>query len=167
MRSSTAELLDESHRTKTFSCGVRSLDEWLVDQAPRAQVSGTARTWVWTDDAKTVTAYYSIAPMYVRRDEVPRSMAGGASTVPAYLLARLALDRSLHGRGRGTELLVDALHRIVGAAASAGGRLIVVDAIDESAVAFYERHDFRRVRDPLRLVMKIATARDALGSSEG
>lgn len=167
MKAPTAELLDESHRTKVFSCGVRTLDEWLIGQARRAQVSGTARTWVWSDDAKMVVAYYSIAPMNVRREEVPRSMSGGVSTVPAYLLARLTLDRSLHGQGLGGVLLVDALRRIVGAADSAGGRLVVVDAIDESAVVFYERHDFRRVQGSQRLVMKVATAREALDHHEG
>ena len=167
MRVLAAEVLDSSHRTRGYSCGVTSLDEWLVDQALRAQVSGTARTWVWADDAKAVIAYYSIAPTYVRRDEVSRSMSGGVSTVPAYLLARLALDRSLHGQGMGTDLLLDALRRIIEAAASAGGRLIVVDAVDESALAFYERHDFRRVQGSLRLVMKVATAREALAPIEG
>jgi len=47
--------------------------------------------------------------------------------------------------------------------------LIVVDAIDEAAAAFYARHDFRSVRGdagpayPRRMVMKIATARSVLG----
>jgi predicted N-acetyltransferase YhbS len=91
--------------------------------------------------------------------------------VPAYLLARLALDLSLQGQGLGGELLVDALGRIVAAADVAGGRLIVVDAIDEAAAAFYARHDFRSVRgaaasvSPRRMAMKIATARSALGVS--
>ena len=165
MRALTAEPLDESRSSRGFSCGVRTSDERLVHQAARAQVSGTARTWAWSDDAKMVIAYYSIAPMNVRREEVPRSMSGGVSTVPAYLLARLALDRSLHGQGRGSDLLVDALRRIVGAADSAGGRLIVVDAIDERA-AFYERHDVRRVQGSQRLVMKVATAREALDHDE-
>lgn len=41
------------------------------------------------------------------------------------------------GTGLGSELLVDALERIVDAAQVGGGRLIVVDAIDDEARAFY------------------------------
>jgi hypothetical protein len=39
------------------------------------------------------------------------------------------------------------------------GRLIVVDAIDDRATAFYRRHDFTPVKgNPGGLVLKIATA---------
>jgi nucleotide-binding universal stress UspA family protein len=62
----------------------------------------------------------------------------------------------------GSELLVDALERIVDAAHVGGGRLIVVDAIDDEAHAYYRRHDFVPVADTMRLYLKIATARAAL-----
>jgi len=104
-------------------------------------------------------AYYSIAPTQVTKADVPRSLAGGYSTIPGYLLARLALDTSLQGEGLGAELLVDALGRIVEAARTGGGRLIVVDSIDEQAHAFYRRHDFIPVEGAMRLYLKVATAR--------
>ena len=78
--------------------------------------------------------------------------------IPAYLLARLALDQSLLGTGLGGELLHDALDRIVSAADNASGRLVVVDAFDEKAAAFYRHYDFKPVKNnPRRLVMKIST----------
>jgi ribosomal protein S18 acetylase RimI-like enzyme len=89
-------------------------------------------------------------------------MTGGYSTVPGYLIGRLALHRELQGRGLGTQLLLDALEVIAAAAEHGAGRVIVVDAIDEHAAAFYERHDFMRVRGGMRLVMKVATARKEL-----
>jgi predicted N-acetyltransferase YhbS len=98
----------------------------------------------------------------VTKVDVPRSLTGGYSTIPGYLLARLALDVGLHGQGLGAELLVDALGRIVGAARAGGGRLIVVDAIDDQAKAFYRRHDFIPVDGAMRLYLKVATARTAL-----
>ncbi len=63
-------------------------------------------------------------------------------SIPAILLARLALDRRLHGQGLGASLLLDALTRATDAMQIAGGRLIVVDAIDEPARRFYEHHGF-------------------------
>jgi hypothetical protein len=62
----------------------------------------------------------------------------------------------------GTEPLVDALERIVDAAHVGGGRLIVVDAIDDEARAFYRRHDFVPVAATMRLYLKVATAQAAL-----
>ncbi|MGI8729989.1 MAG: hypothetical protein ACR2LK_08380 [Solirubrobacteraceae bacterium] len=63
----------------------------------------------------------------------------------------------------GHELLLHALRTISAAARHAGGRIIVVDAIDEAAAAFYRAHDFRPIPgDPLRLVIKLSTAARAL-----
>ena len=111
-----------------------------------------------------VVAYYALAPTEVRRQDLPRAMTEGVSVIPSYLLARLALDRRLQGQRLGSQLLVDALEVVVAAAELAAGRLVVVDAIDEAAAAFYRHHDFTPVQGmPGRLVMKISTARAALG----
>jgi len=73
-----------------------------------------------------------------------------------------ALDGSLHGQGLGTQLLLDAVERIVEAADRAGGRVIVVDAIDAEAHRFYGHHGFRAIEHSNRLVMKLSTARAIL-----
>jgi predicted N-acetyltransferase YhbS len=161
--------LTNAHDLVQFDCGVPSLTQWLMGHALRAQKAGTARTYVWTaPDNPRVTAYYSIAPTRVVREEVSSGQAGGESIVPAYLLARLALDTSLHGQGLGGELLFDAMDRMVDAADRAGGRLIVVDAVDDRAASFYHRHGFTPVKgNPRRLVIKIETARRALDKPGG
>ncbi len=157
--------LTGQHEVTEFTCGKESLDHWLKTQALRAQQSDTARTYVWTAaQTPRVVAYYSIAPTQIVREGLTSGQAGGLSVVPAYLLARLALDRSLHGKGLGSELLVEALLMIVRAAQTGSGRLIVVDAIDDEAMAFYRHHDFQPVKgNERRLIMKVATARQALG----
>jgi GNAT superfamily N-acetyltransferase len=153
----------DHHQIEAFSCGKESLDTWLRNQARRAQAAGTARTYVWTrPNQPDVLAYFSIAPTQVVRAEVPSSLTDGYTVIPAYLLARLALDQTLHGQGLGSELLLDALTRIVEAARTASGRLIVVDAIDDQAHAFHRRHDFIPLKDSQRLYLKIATAEEAL-----
>jgi GNAT superfamily N-acetyltransferase len=134
-----------------------------VGQSLRAQRSDTARTYVWTSPGSAdVAAYYAVTPTEVRRVDLSGSLAGGVSVVPGYLLARLALDQSLHGTGLGTWLLIDALEIMLNAAEVAGGR-IVVDVIDESAAKFYARHGFQPIKhNPLRLVMKMASCRAIL-----
>lgn len=156
--------LTENHDRDTFDCGNEVLNRWLTDQALRAEQAGVSATTVWTRAPdRRVVAYHSISPTVLRRDELPsRSMAGGYTTVPGYLLGRLALDRTLHGQGLGSQLLIDALGRIVSACSKGGGRVIVVDAIDDAAAAFYKHHDLTPVAGTNRLVMKVATARAAL-----
>lgn len=65
------------------------------------------------------------------------------------LLARLAVDAKVHGRGVGAGLLSSALRKAL-AAEVAAVRLVVVDAIDDAAVTFYEHFDFRRTPEQHR-----------------
>lgn len=164
MTSWTSAALDEHHDVARLDSGRDALGLWLRDEALRAQQAGTAHTTVWTvPDGAHVVAYHAIAPTQFAKTDLPsRSLSAGYSAVPGYLLARLALDRSLHGQGLGTQLLLDALERIVSAASDAGGRLIAVDALDDTARGFYEHHNFQPIEHSNRLVMKVATARAAL-----
>ncbi|WP_211338714.1 GNAT family N-acetyltransferase [Georgenia muralis] len=115
----------------------------------------------------SVRAYYAVAPTQLNREDgLSRSMSAGYTSVPAYLVARLAVDLELQGRGLGAELLLDALELIVEAAELGGGRLVVVDAIDEMARAFYEHHGFTRIGGSDRLVIKVATVADVLRRSK-
>lgn len=165
MNAWTSEHLGSQHDLAHLDCGRVELDRWLVREALRAEKAGTASTIVWTAPGDpVVVAFYSIAPTQFARGDLPsRSLAAGYSVVPGYLIARLALDRGLQGQGLGSQLLLDALERIVDAATRAGGRLIAVDALDEDAHRFYRHHDLQPIPDSPRLVIKVATARSALG----
>lgn len=147
-----------------FSCGNEQLDEWLIVHASTATGHGT-RTYLLVDPSDRVVGYFAIAPHLLSRGAAPRQLARGApSNIPAVLLAKLALDSTLHGQGIGAELLVNALTTIVSAARDVGGRLVIVDAIDDGARAFYERHDFHPLPGaPHRLIMRMNTAARALG----
>ncbi len=159
------EPLRDGHDLERFECGVAALDEWLKRHARTASGQGT-RTYVLVEDrGQQVAGYFAVAPHLVAREATPASIGRGAPReIPAILLAKLALDRRFHGQGLGSELLVRALERIVDAARVAGGKLVVVDAIDEHAAAFYERHDFKRLPgERSRLVQKLSTVAKALG----
>jgi GNAT superfamily N-acetyltransferase len=152
------------HDLDGFDSGQPVLDDWLRAHARSATGQGT-RTYLLLDgDAGVVAGFFSIAPHLLERDEAPRRIGRGApARIPAILLAKLALDRRLHGQGLGAELLVHALTTIVTAARSAGGRLVVVDASDADAAAFYAAHDFSPTpRDPRRLVAKLSSVANAL-----
>ncbi len=77
--------------------------------------------------------------------------------IPAILLARLALDRSLQGQRLGGALLAEALEIAVRGAANVGAAFVVVDALHDKAAKFYEHYDFIPcVPNPLRLVRKMS-----------
>lgn len=157
--------LSGHHDVAGFDCGVPSLNAWLAGHALRAQQAGTARTFVWVaaQAPERVWAYFSLAPTEVARDVLSRRQSSGYTIAPGYLLARLAVHMELRGRGYGGQVLVDALSRAASAAEAGGGRLVVVDAIDEGAASFYRHYDFTPVKgNPRRLVLKMANIRNLL-----
>jgi GNAT superfamily N-acetyltransferase len=161
-----SETLADQHLLDKLSSGNPALDAWLQRHARRAQSMRTARTFVWHAGDQVVVAYFSLAAHLVVRAELPTRIGRGSpDAIPAVLLARLALDRSLHGQGLGGELLVDASSRTVQASDVAAARLVVVDASDEAAASFYEHHGFVAVPgNPQRLVQKLGDIATALGS---
>ena len=156
--------LTEEHDLASFRSGQDALDRWLKDSALNAEKMGTARTRVWISPER-VFAYYSLSPHVVSRSEIDRRVGRGSpDSIPAILLARLALDVSRQGRGEGSLLLVDALTVALDGMRKVGGRLVVVDAIDNKAAAFYKAHDFTPCPGrPDRLVLKASDAAASLG----
>jgi GNAT superfamily N-acetyltransferase len=158
------EPLVAGHDLDAFDCGHDALTEWLQRFARNATGQGT-RTYLLVEVASgAVAGYFAIAPYLVERDTAPPSVGRGApKRIPAILLAKLALRGDLHGQGLGAELLVYALTTIVTAARSAGGRLVVVDAVNSNAADFYRAHNFQSSpADPCRLIMKLSTTARAL-----
>jgi len=155
------------HLLTALDSGVPQLDEWLRRHAAGAEARRVARTFVWVDpngDPDRVLGYYSLTGHLLVRDALPSATGRGSpAEIPAVLLARLALDASLQGKGLGAVLLVDALARVVAATRTVAARFVVVDAVDEAAVGFYEHHGFRRIPGTLRLVQK---ASDVAASME-
>lgn len=153
----------ERHDAAALDSGQGDLDSWLRDHAAGAEARRVARTFVWCREDGTVVGYYSLSGHLLVRSTLPKSVGHGSPVeVPAVLLARLALDASLHGQGVGGALLADALERVVAATAVVAARFVVVDALDETAVGFYEHHAFRRIPGTLRLVQKVSDITAAL-----
>jgi predicted N-acetyltransferase YhbS len=161
-----SELLTDRHDLSRFSSGKEALDEWLKSSALHAAAMNTGRTFVWRVDAGRVVAYFILAAHLVAKEHIPPKVGRGSpQIIPAVLLAKLALDRSLTGQGLGGELLWDALSRAVAATQQVAARLVVVDAIDDTAVSFYQHFGFVALPGDLRrLVQKMSDIEAALTS---
>ena len=95
-----SETLADHHKLERFDSGSEALDTWLHGYARHAQAMRTARSFVWHGGDQVVVAYFSLASHLVVRADLPAKLGRGSpDAIPAVLLARLALDRSLRGRG--------------------------------------------------------------------
>lgn len=160
------EPLAPDHDTRDFDCGVESLNLWLQNHAAQAAAVGSARTFVVHDNEQDrVVGFHAVTAASITHAEATARAAKGMPRhpIPAALLARLAVDRTVQRRGVGAWLLRDALLRTLSAAESVGIRVLLVHAIDEDARAFYERHGFEpSPTDPLNLQMLIEDIRAAV-----
>ncbi|WP_448630506.1 GNAT family N-acetyltransferase [Cellulomonas soli] len=156
---------DYSSGFDTFTCGDPTLDAWLHDSALRAHEAGSTRVrLLWHLDSASLVGYYAICPTEVRRAELPLSskVRAAMSAVPGFMLAKLAIASHAQGRGLGRDLLLDALEHICDASDLAGGRIIVVDPIDDGATAFYARSGFRAVDGHTRMYLLVQDAKASL-----
>lgn len=159
-------LLSPDHDVSGFDSGEPETDNWLRVNGLRTQRQGSARTRVLTrpDDVR-VLGFYAVAPHDTHREDLPGSAAGGLTVVPGYLIAQLAVDRSVQGQGMGGELVLDAMETVVTASNAAGGRLVVVDAIHDRALGFYQRYGFIRIGQTQWLYLKVARIESSLAAA--
>ena len=151
------------HDLSPFSCGHPTLDDWLGRRALSNHESGASRTYV-TAHGVRVLGYYALASGALASSEATgRFRRNMPDPVPVAILARLAVDQTVHGKGVGRALFVDAAQRVVSAAEIIGIRGLIVHAISEEAAAFYaalglsatpaEPRTFMITLDELRLAL--------------
>ena len=160
------EPLAAHHTLEGFDCGTASMNRWLLDHARQSGGAGSARTYVLVDaDQERVVGYHALAAAAVSPAEATRRVRRGQPKhpIPAVLLARLAVDVSVQGRGLGAFLLRDAMTRALSASERIGARVLLVHALHEDARSFYERWGFERSpTDALNLQMLFKDIRKSL-----
>ena len=137
------EPLGPDHVVEGFDCGQTSLNIWLMRHARQAAAVGSARTYVVVDAHQgRVVGYHALAAAALEREAATARIVKGMPQypIPVVLLARLAVDLSVAGRGLGAWLLGDAMTRTLAAAETIGVRAMLVHAIDQDTAAFYLRH---------------------------
>jgi len=150
-------LLDTTHHLDAFQSGVDTLDYWLRHRARKNQDSGASRTYV-VCDASRVLAYYCLASGALTSEQSSsgRFSRNMPNPIPVAILGRLAVDRSLHGKGIGKALVRDACLRVMQAADILGIRGIVVHAFSLEAKSFYEKMGFDAAKnDPMMLTITL------------
>jgi len=161
------EPLAPGHDRDGFSCGVDSLDRYLRTQAGqdvRRKANGVF-VLVEIDRPNAVLGYYTLCATGLAQGDVP---AAARKHVPRYplvsatLMGRLAVAETKQGERLGALLLADAVRRAYASASTIGSSMLVVDAINERAAAFYEGHGFVRLPDSMRLVLPMHTIERSL-----
>ena len=150
--------LEKSHDRTSFDCGHEDLNHYLRTQARHDAEKRVAATFVLTrPGTPAVLGFYSLSASIIPVGELPPDLMKRLpryGQLPVTLLGRLAVDRSVGGKGVGEFLLVDALRRSLEATQHVAAMAVIVDAKDERAESFYRHFDFQSFQQtPLRLFL--------------
>jgi predicted N-acetyltransferase YhbS len=157
------EPLSADHDLASFTSGTENLDRWLKQRAMKNQVSGASRTFVACQTGQVV-AYYALASSAIAVEAASgRLRRNMPDPIPVVVLARLAVDQRLQGKGLGRALVQDASLRVIQAADAIGIRGMIVHALSDNAKAFYERVGFEpSPLDPMILMVTLSDMKAAL-----
>ena len=160
--------LARHHDRSAFDCGVPKLNSFIKATARQHGDKGISRTFVLSEQEKpaTIIGYFTLTLCEVGTESLPSAYAKKYPQhgLPAVRLARLAVSRKYQGKGYGSLLLAEAIHRTVLIAEQAGLIGLFVDAKDERAHKFHERYGFVSLPGhSLQLFLPLETLRLAGG----
>lgn len=152
--------LTGQHDRTVFRCGSPPLDRYFQQQVSQDIKRRVATCFVALDSAQRIAGFYTLASSSISLLDLPASATKKLPrypTVPAVRVGRLAVDADFKGKGLGSALLADTLERAIRSDIAAFAML--VDAKDNVAAGFYERHGWQRLTPRgLILFLPLATA---------
>lgn len=138
--------LSREHDRAAFDCGVAELNAFLKATARQHGEKGLSRTFVLTESDKSavILGFFTLALCEITAEHLPPSYTAmyPKHNLPAVRLARLAVSLRHQGRGYGTLLVAEAVHRAILIADQAGSIGLFVDAKNDRAGNFYKRYGF-------------------------
>jgi predicted GNAT family N-acyltransferase len=162
------EPLGSHHDREAFCCGQASLDRYLQTTATQDKKRNIAIPYVIYDrERQTIIGYYTLSTSGINLQDLPPSMVKKLPKYPIVgvtLIGRLAVAQDYKGYGWGKLLILDALHRSLSVSQTMASFAVVVDAIDDDAVKFYQRFDFQSFPDhPNKLFRTMANIAQVFG----
>ncbi|MFM2157461.1 MAG: hypothetical protein RL516_2210 [Bacteroidota bacterium] len=153
-------LLSTKHNKEIFTCGKGMLDNYLRLQAKQDVKRKLTACFILSENEVTVKGYYTLSNTSVNRDFLPESiikkLPPSYKLLPATLLGRLAVDVNYKGQGLGSNLLMDALKRSYHNSLQIASMAIIVDPIDDDAIAFYNHFGFIQLPDSGKMFIPMA-----------
>lgn len=148
-----------------FNSGNPELDRYFKQYAQKNDRDGIAKSFVaFSPGGSQIVGYYSCCAGVVEREDLPADLRQSLPRypIPAILLAKLVVDRSMQVRGLGKQLLFPALARAIDVSRIVGVYGVRVDAIDEKAKEFYQKFGFLECQEmALSLFMLMNTIKQA------
>ena len=159
------DLLGKHHDRAKFTCGVASLDSYLKTQATQdmRRKANAVCVLVPKNAPIKIAGYFTLCAYGLSPGAIPEAAQKYLPRYPvvsATLIGRLAVSKHLQGQRLDSMLLAQALRKAHENASVVGSSMVVVDAIDDRAVRFYQAHGFIKLPESMRLILPMRTIAD-------
>ncbi|WP_028296143.1 GNAT family N-acetyltransferase [Olivibacter sitiensis] len=157
--------LQKTHNRGSFDSEAPLLDEYIKKQASQDVRRDLSACYVLANEENIVLAYYTLSGNSIPKDDLPEGLLkklrlpGSYRELPAVLLGRLAVDKNEKGKRRGELMLMNALERCLNLSEQLGTLAVIVDPIDEKAIAFYEKYGFLKLKSSNKMFIPMGTIR--------
>ena len=150
------EGLGREHPRERFRCGEERVDDWLATKALQNQEKHLSATRALLDGSGAIAGYYTLAMGQVDFGDLPAEVAKRLPRrlLPVAVLAWLGVSTDHQGQGLGRLLLAQALRDCWEAGKTFPFIAVLLDCINDTAKAFYQRWDFEELPGhPFRLFL--------------
>jgi GNAT superfamily N-acetyltransferase len=139
------EPLQHRQPRREFLCGESSVDDWLRTKALQQQDKHLSVTKVLLDRGGKIAGFYTLATGQVDFGDLPSELIHRLPrrALPVAVLAWLGIDHCFQGQGLGQLLLARALRDCYESGQTFAFVAVILDCVNDSAKAFYEKWDFR------------------------
>jgi predicted GNAT family N-acyltransferase len=144
--------LNKHHDRKSFSCGNEMLDNYLKKQARQDVDRKLSVCFILThsESENEIIGYYTLSNSSISKEQLSENLLQklppSYNRLPVTLLGRLARDIKFKGQDIGNLLLIDALKKSYEVSSnSIGSMAVIVDPIDDKAIAFYAKYGFTKL----------------------
>jgi len=156
--------LEKHHNRANFDCGNESLNRYIREVASQDVKRGISYCWVLANEQDDILGYFTLSNSIIRIENLPldlkKSFPKSGLEFPATLIGRLARDLNVQSKGIGRILLMEALELCYKVANSEIASIgVLVDPIDENAIAFYRQFGFEMLPEINRMFLPMGVVR--------
>lgn len=158
--------LNRDHDRKKFDCGDETVNSFLHKGALQDQERRLSRTSVLIDeltDPTRILGFHTLVMTIVDQDVIPADRPKIKRKIPVILLGQLGVDVGFQGRHYGELLLTDVEINVEKIGRLVGIRSLMLDARNDNLATWYEKRDFIRFPNSLRMFKSLPSLKELVG----
>lgn len=139
-----------------YSTGSQALVDFFNNSAKKCVKELISRVFVIKNYEFKIVGFMAISLKSVEKAKLSSGKTGGLYNRPAIVIGQLIIDENSQGKGYGKKTIKFVIRIAYFLRKFLPCRLLFVDAIDDNAKEFYEKHGFQAIpEDPYTLVLDL------------